>query len=261
MDFLLIKKLLRIELREYYQHKEYLSQVDGVPLYKGRVIIPECLRKFVLETLHSAHQGVTGMTLRAQTCVWWPGITPQIKETREKCRSCHEHTPTQPSAPPQPLLQPEYPFQQIVSDYFQSGGHHYLVIADRFSGWPAIQFCGASDGSSTKLQEWLRQFFATYGIPEELSTDGGKTYTSYETQKFLSNYGVKHRLSSVAYPHSNQRAELTVKSMKRLIRENTSSNGNLNNDRFLRALMQYRNTPDRIVTLDYPQPKYCLVVT
>ena len=50
------KKLLMLELREYYQHRDHLSQVDGVPLYKGRVIIPECLRKFVLETLHSAHQ-------------------------------------------------------------------------------------------------------------------------------------------------------------------------------------------------------------
>ena len=247
------KKLLRLELREYYQHRDHLSQVDGVPLYKGRVIIPECLRKFVLETLHSAHQGITGMTLRAQTCVWWPGITPQIKEMREKCHNCNEHTPSQPSAPPQPLIQPEYPFQQVVSDYFQAGGHHYLVIADRFSGWPAIQFCGASDGSSIKLNEWLRQFFATYGIPEELSSDGGKTYTSYETQKFLSNYGIKHRLSSVAYPHSNQRAELTVKSMKRLIRENTGADGNLNNDKFLRALMQYRNTPDRDIGLSPAQ--------
>ena len=84
-----------------------------------------------------------------------------------------------------------------------------------------------------------------HGIPEELSSDGGSTYMSYETQKFLANYGVRHRVSSVAYPHSNQRAELAVKSMKRLIRENTGPNGSLNNDSFLRAVMMYRNTPDR----------------
>ena len=68
---------------------------------------------------------------------------------------------------------------------------------------------------------------------------------SYETQKFLADYGVKHRLSSVAFAHSNKRAELGVKSMKRLIRENTGSDGSLTNDRFLQALMTYRNTPDR----------------
>ena len=239
------KKLLRLELREFFQHRDQLTQVDGVPLYKGRVVIPATLRPMVLETLHSAHQGTTGMTLRANTSVWWPGITPQIRETRDKCRVCNECAPSQPSSPPEPLKCPDYPFQQLASDYFQLGGHHYLVIVDRFSGWPAVQFSGASTGNSRQLIEWLRQFFATYGIPEELASDGGLTYMSYETQKFLANYGIKHRLSSVAFAQSNKRAELGVKSMKRLIRENTGSDGSLTNDRFLRALMTYRNTPDR----------------
>ena len=239
------KRLLRLELREYFQHRDHLTQVDGVPLYKNRVVIPSALRPLVLETLHSAHQGVTGMTLRAQASVWWPGVTPQIRETRDKCRVCNECAPSQPSAPPEPLQQPDYPFQQVASDYFQAGGYHYLVIVDRFSGWPTVQFCGASTGSSRQLQEWLRQFFATYGIPEELATDGGLTYMAYDTQKFLKDYGVKHRLSSVAFAQSNKRAELGVKSMKRLIRENTNRDGSLTNDKFLKALMTYRNTPDR----------------
>ena len=239
------KRLLRLELREYFQHRDHLTQVDGVPLYKNRVVIPSALRPLVLETLHSAHQGVTGMTLRAQASVWWPGVTPQIRETRDKCRVCNECAPSQPSAPPEPLHQPDYPFQQVASDYFQAGGYHYLVIVDRFSGWPTVQFCGASTGSSRQLQEWLRQFFATYGIPEELATDGGLTYMAYDTQKFLKDYGVKHRLSSVAFAQSNKRAELGVKSMKRLIRENTNRDGSLTNDKFLKALMTYRNTPDR----------------
>ena len=188
------KKLLRLELREYFQHRDHLSQVDGVPLFKDRVVVPSSLRPAVLETLHSAHQGVTGMTLRAQSSVWWPGITPQIKETRDKCRICHENAPSQPSAPPEPLPQPEYPFEHIVSDYFQAGGHHYLVIVDRFSGWPTVQFCGSSSGSSRELIQCLRQYFSTYGIPAELATDGGLTYMSYDTQKFLADYGVRHRV-------------------------------------------------------------------
>ena len=84
-----------------------------------------------------------------------------------------------------------------------------------------------------------------HGIPEEISTDGGSTYMAYETQKFLSDYGINHRVSSVAFPHSNQRAELAVKSMKRLCRENTNRDGSLDSDKFLRAVMTYRNTPDR----------------
>ena len=239
------KKLLRLELREYWHHRENLSHVDGVPLFKGRVVIPVTLRDEVLETLHSAHQGNTGMLERAQASVWWPGITPRIKEKRAKCRNCNENAPTQPAAPPEQLTQPDYPFQQIVSDYFQEQGHHYLVIADRFSGWPTLLHCGGSTASKSLLIDTLKTYFSTYGIPEELSTDGGSTFTAYETRKFLADYGVRHRLSSVAFPHSNQRAEIAVKSMKRLLRENIGMDGKLNTDSFQRAVMQYRNTPDR----------------
>ena len=51
-------------------------------------------------------------------------------------------------------------------------------------------------------------------------------------------------MSSVYFPQSNGRAEVAVKSAKRMLRANVSPNGDLNNDSFLRALLQLRNTPD-----------------
>ena len=38
-----------------------MSHVDGVSLFKGRVVIPNELREEVLETLYNAHQGVPEM--------------------------------------------------------------------------------------------------------------------------------------------------------------------------------------------------------
>ena len=82
-----------------------------------------------------------------------------------------------------------------------------------------------------------------YGIPEEFSSDAGPCYVSAPTLSFFKQWGIRHRLSSVAFPHSNTRAELGVKSCKRMIRDNTGSKGELNKDKFARALLQYRNTP------------------
>ena len=52
-------------------------------------------------------------------------------------------------------------------------------------------------------------------------------------------------LSSVALAHSNGRAELGFKTCKRMLMENTRSNGEINLDRFQRGMLQYLNTPDR----------------
>ena len=60
-----------------------------------------------------------------------------------------------------------------------------------------------------------------YGAPKELSTDGCPPFTSSIFQEFLRMWYVKHRLSSVAYPQSNGRAELTVKTAKRIVNGNT----------------------------------------
>ena len=54
---------------------------------------------------------------------------------------------------------------------------------------------------------------------------------------------MKWRVSSAYNPQSNGRAELAVKTAKRLLRENISLSGDLNTDSTARALLQYRNTP------------------
>ena len=91
----------------------------------------------------------------------------------------------------------------------------------------------------------MRQLFATFGVPDEISSDGGPEFTALESKDFYHRWGTHHRLSSAYFPQSNGRAELAVKATKRLLEDNIGSNGELNTDRVVCALLQQRNTPDR----------------
>ena len=150
--------------------------------------------------------------------------------------------PSQPSAPPVPPISPTYPFQCVCVDFFQYAGVHYLVIVDRYSNWPVVE--KAADGAKG-LVALLRHIFITYGISDELTSDGGpELNTATATCTFLQNWGVSHRLSSVAFPHSKCRAEIGVKTVKRMIVDHTGPNGDLNTDAFQQAVLHYRNTLD-----------------
>ena len=60
-------------LKPYFQYREGLSTVDGVILYRDRIVVPPSLRQEVLDALHSAHQGVTSMIPRAEASVFGLG--------------------------------------------------------------------------------------------------------------------------------------------------------------------------------------------
>ena len=171
------------ELEQYHRHRDHLSTVGPVVLYKDRAVLPVSLHKKALEVLHSAHQGVTSMVSRAVPAVFWPCMQEDIIRARQACSSCDKNTPSQPAAPPKPLPTPSYPFEMIVSDYFSHAGKQFLIIADRYSGWLSI-YQGGPDGADSLIKQ-LKTHFTTFGISDELASDGAGEYVSSKTQRFL----------------------------------------------------------------------------
>ena len=139
-----------------------------------------------------------------------------------------------------PPVVPEYLFQHVAADFFSYMGNSYDVIVDRFSNWFQIW-----EGRDLTLVKVLVNLCRDFCVPETLTTDGGPQFGAGSVQDFLRQHSIHHRLTSVTFPHANCRAEVAVKTAKRLIQDNVQADGLLDSDRLTRALLQYRNTPDR----------------
>ena len=186
------------------------------------------------------------MERRARATVFWPVISQDIHNIRDSYTYCNRNVPSQAATPPLPSLPPITPFEKIFTDYFDYAGRHFLIAGDRLSGWSDVFGTPAATTvtDANALVRLLRSYFATFGVPEEISSDDGPEFTAFVTQDFMRKWGIKHRVSSAYFPQSNGRAEVAVKAAKRLLMSNISPNRDLNNNSFLRTLLQLRNTPD-----------------
>ena len=81
------------------------------------------------------------MAARADAAVWWPGLREELAKVRERCLECQTKSPSQLKEPPVDPPNPQYPFQMMCGDYFTLRGREYLVLVDRYSGWPSVHHC------------------------------------------------------------------------------------------------------------------------
>jgi hypothetical protein len=64
-------------------------------------------------------------------------------------------------------------------------------------------------------------------------------------EDMMEDYGIQHRISSVDNQHANARAELGVKTVRRMLMDIVSSQGIMDRAVVSRTLLQLRNTMDR----------------
>nr|XP_006817281.1 PREDICTED: uncharacterized protein K02A2.6-like [Saccoglossus kowalevskii] len=229
------------ELGSFYHHKDEITIYQGCLMWGLRVIIPNKLHNYVLEELHSGHQGIVKMKALARSYVWWPGIDKDIEQITKKCPGCQQNQPMPKVAPLHPWEWPTSPWQRIHVDYagpFQ--GQMFLVVIDAHSKWSEV--VPTSTTTATKTIEILRTIFARFGIPETLVSDNGSQFVSDEFTDFMKRNGIKHIISAPYHPSTNGFAERSVNSFKQALKSIKEEKETVQK-KLLQYLMLYRNTP------------------
>ena len=108
---------------------------------------------------------------------------------------------------------PEQPWRRVHSDYAGPYlGHMFLKLIDAHSKWMEVHITKSS--TSLVTIEKMRSTFATLGLPEQLVTDNGPSFTIWEFRQFMRNNGVHHITTSPYHQSSNGLAERAVQTFK-----------------------------------------------
>lgn len=93
---------------------------------------------------------------------------------------------------------PSRPGEAIATDLCEYDGRNYLIVTDKYSGWPEVYDMGGSGVNTGDTTKALVQWFKSMSVPLRLTSDNGPQFKSEEFNDFCHKWGVRHDPSS---PH------------------------------------------------------------
>jgi hypothetical protein len=205
------------------QDNEWLkdfSLVDGLVLYKGLICVPndETIKQSILEEYHdlpaAGHFGVAKTFELVTRNFHWQGIRKYVKKYVSGCDVCHRNKSYhhKPYGMLSPLPIPDGPWQSVSVDFItqlpESNGHTAIcVFVDRFSKMalfvPTTNEINA-EGTAALFMEYV---FAHFGLPRNLISDRGSTFTSKFFQALMKRLQVENYYSTAFHPQSDGQTE------------------------------------------------------
>ncbi|MCG7876437.1 MAG: RNase H-like domain-containing protein [Candidatus Thiodiazotropha endolucinida] len=230
------RKNVPVKAREYWNHRQELSEYDGLILKGTQIVIPRELKREMLVILHESHFGIEKTCNLAKDIMFWVGMNAEIRDFISKCGICNEHRSSNQKEPMIPSTISELPWQVVGTDLFTWNGNNYVLVVDYMSRF--FEVARLENMKSSTVINHMKSIFSRHGIPIEVRSDNGPCYASVEFQNFAKDWGFKHVTSSPYMSNSNGQAEIYVKIVKGILDKSKAEN----KDPYL-SILNYRNTP------------------
>ena len=187
---------------------------------RPRPVVPPAWTKTVFDALHNlCHPGPKPTTQAISARYVWPGLKKDVKNMVRACHECQaskigRHT----KAPLSHFDPPDRRFGDIHVDLVgplpsSEDCNYLLTIVDRFTRWPeAIPLPNAE--AATCAKALLRTWIARFGVPDTITSDQGRQFTSSLWRELNMVLGVKPQTTTAYHPQANGMVERFHRSLK-----------------------------------------------
>ena len=194
-----------------------VSESGDLLLRDHRIIVPQVLRKRIIDIAHEGHQGITKTKALIREKVWFPAIDRLTESIIRDCLPCQatviEHSK-------EPLIMsplPKKAWSEVSVDFADlPSGEHLLVVVDDFSRFPEVEIVPST--SALHVIPKLDRIFSSYGVPEIVRTDNGPPFQSHAFADFAQYLGFTHRRVTPRWPQANGEVERFMKTLKKAYR-------------------------------------------
>ena len=148
----------------------------------NRILIPEKLRKQILQLAQQGHQGMvrTKSRLREKSLV----ARDEVEKFIRSCHPCQLVGPRQKPDTIKLTVLSEASWSDLAIDLLEiPGGNHLRVLIDYYSRWAEVVFMTNTEAS--RVIKCLESIFQTHGLPDTIRSDNRPPFASNEFNSIL----------------------------------------------------------------------------
>ena len=189
----------------------------------SQLVLPQQYTEHVLRLDHYApsagHLWRKKTLSRIQRRYFWPGISRNVADHCDRCKTCQLTSRREPPlAPLIPLPVMDVPMERIAMDMVgplqktDSGNRFLLMVVDYGTRFPFV--VPLKTTGSEQVTSVLMSIFSMVGIPGEILTDRGSNFTGELMQHFNKMLGIRAFRTSPNHPQTDGMVEQFNSTMK-----------------------------------------------
>jgi hypothetical protein len=145
---------------------------------------------------------------------FWPGLDKDVKTYIKSCESCARNKPS--THAPRGLLHsmpiPRGRFVKVAMDFVGpipkcKGYNTILSITDRFMGYVRLVAVHSTDTAQQIAETFYLNWCHTFGLPEAITCDCDKLFTSHFWTELLRKLRIQWRMSTAAHLETDGASE------------------------------------------------------
>nr|GEZ28562.1 reverse transcriptase domain-containing protein [Tanacetum cinerariifolium] len=142
----------------------------------------------------------------------------------------------------------------FMGPFPSSKGNKYILVAvDYLLKW--VEARALPTNNARVVVKFLKSLFSRFETPKAIISDRGTHFCNNQFSRFMSEYGVTHRLSTAYHPQTSGQVEVTNRGLKRILERTVGENRALWSDKLEDALWAFKTafktptgcTPYRLV--------------
>jgi hypothetical protein len=212
-------------LETYQTQEEY----HGRKLLRGTQLEQTVTR--IHESPQGGHRGVASTLQLVRQHYDAPGLLKTVKRVIERCDTCHKiRNPRHKTyGQLQTLPLPDKPWQSISWDLItklplskepvtHTKYDSILVVVDRLTKYAKFIPFKEAHTAEELAEVFLKYVVADHGVPEEIVSDRGTTFTSKFWTSLTEQLKIKRKLSTAYHPQTDGQTERTNQTLEQYLR-------------------------------------------